>query len=349
MAGEISLPKKYAIRNYLYRHVRELSSESVRLMTEEALADKFQVNRMTVRSAIHDLEKTGIVRRLPGKKGIYSNPLHGSSGIRVIGVVNSSPAEPYLHPFQHQLLALVLMKMFKVVPFRLQFPILSGNPETAMEQLFDYSFDAVLWMHFTSAENRWLSALETLLQRDYPLIVVNNAMDDSLPGPLSSNMITFNYRALAVRKAAFVNQAASGRALYLGDDAAVDRLFQEALRSECPNLEKVDFFLASRRMPEDVLDMLKRTGAETLICGGDVLQNRQIFRMLLAHPELSHIRVIQFSNVDGIPVHREFPQLNIIPAPELITDPKAVLPPVARHLKAILMKKERHFQNIYIS
>ena len=66
-------PKKYAVRNFLLRSVRETAPEPTRLMTELALCQKFQVNRETVRNAIHDLEVSNIVQRIPGKKGIYSH------------------------------------------------------------------------------------------------------------------------------------------------------------------------------------------------------------------------------------------------------------------------------------
>lgn len=60
MAGRISSPKKYAVRNFLLHCVRELSPEPSRLMTELAFCDKFQINRETVRNAIHELEVFGI-------------------------------------------------------------------------------------------------------------------------------------------------------------------------------------------------------------------------------------------------------------------------------------------------
>ena len=98
----ISSPKTYAIRNYLLKCVRELPPEPTRLMTEGVLCKKFGVNRETVRSAIHDLELSHVVARLPGRKGIFSNPAFSHCGIRIAGLCQRTSRRTIYSPFSKQ-------------------------------------------------------------------------------------------------------------------------------------------------------------------------------------------------------------------------------------------------------
>lgn len=348
MAVKYSSPKKYAVRNFLMRSVREMPPEPTRLMTELALCRKFNVNRETVRNAIHDLELSRVVHRIPGKKGIYSNPAFSRSSIRYIGIVNGCPGEPYLHPFENRILAHITFELGKKIPFRFQFPRLPDAPALAVELLHDFSFDAVLWLHFTSVYHDWLDALNPLLQEKYPLVVVNRATDDPLEVHLDSNMIGVDYAAWVNRRISYLTRMLVGKNIvYLGSTGTVDLLFQRTLKSARANFGKMEFLHNTFLAPDEISAALKRTNADALICNDDSIHCRNACRVLSGSPEFNRVQLFLAAHTEFLQFKRDFPNVDLVFADDLLLNPDDFAPVIVKQLEKILSGGETCFQNIY--
>ena len=72
-------PKYESIKNYLLMGIRSRNFTDV-LPSENQLAEKFNVSRMTARRALSELERNGSVERIPGKGTFVRDSVHYTSG-----------------------------------------------------------------------------------------------------------------------------------------------------------------------------------------------------------------------------------------------------------------------------
>ena len=69
--------KTVFVRDYLYRLIRRAGEEPRRLPNENDIAETCSVSRITVRRSIKELEDHQYIIRLPGRRGVFSNPENG--------------------------------------------------------------------------------------------------------------------------------------------------------------------------------------------------------------------------------------------------------------------------------
>lgn len=62
-------------RRYLLHKIIHSGRESMRLPTERELMETLQLSRVTIRRAINDLLQGHFIQKLPGRQGIYTNPV----------------------------------------------------------------------------------------------------------------------------------------------------------------------------------------------------------------------------------------------------------------------------------
>lgn len=75
------------IKFFLRQFVTKAGFEPKAIPSERSLCARFQVARGTVRDAIQQLEKDEILIRLPGHKGVFSNPKFYTSPIWTVGLI----------------------------------------------------------------------------------------------------------------------------------------------------------------------------------------------------------------------------------------------------------------------
>ena len=75
------------IKFYLRQFVTKAGVEPRAIPSERSLCARFNVARGTVRDAICQLEEDEVLIRLPGRKGVFSNPLFHTSPIWTVGLI----------------------------------------------------------------------------------------------------------------------------------------------------------------------------------------------------------------------------------------------------------------------
>lgn len=74
------------VRRYIFSIVFQTPAQPIRIPSERDLALRFGISRVTVRNNLSLLEKNGILIRLTGRRGAFTNPGMASSLERSIGV-----------------------------------------------------------------------------------------------------------------------------------------------------------------------------------------------------------------------------------------------------------------------
>lgn len=345
----ISSPKTYAIRNYLLKCVRELPPEPTRLMTEEVLCKKFGVNRETVRSAIHDLELSRVVSRLPGRKGIFSNPAFSHSDIRIAGLVNGRPGEPYIHHSQSSIFSQLVFRTENLFSVIYQFPVLSEIPEQAITQLEDYSFDFVVWSHFSELHNIWLDRIDPMIRKGYPLIVVNTQQNGFPQKTTSSNMIGIDLEKLGRKKADFLIRSGCENLIYAGGGNPAGDFFAEALASLGIPLRKRSTLSNVLVQPEEISRTLRETSSSTIFCEGGYQRYRAAFEAVSGNPDFSAVRLFCADNADSHSLKKEFPSVNAILSKELDFSLENMADELVRRITDITDNSSSRFDNVLIA
>ncbi len=75
------------IKFYLRQFVTRAGCEPKAIPSERSLSARFNVARGTVRDAIQQLEEDEVLIRLPGRKGVFSNPRLHTPNLKLIGLV----------------------------------------------------------------------------------------------------------------------------------------------------------------------------------------------------------------------------------------------------------------------
>ena len=345
----ISSPKTYAIRNYLLKCVRELPPEPTRLMTEEVLCKKFRVNRETVRSAIHDLELSRVVSHLPGRKGIFSNPAFSHSGIRIAGLVNGRPGEPYIHHCQSSLFSQLVFRTENSFPVIYQFPILSEEPEQAVAQIEDYSFDFMIWSHFSELHNIWLDRIDSIIRKGYPLIVMNTQQNGFPQKATSSNMIGIDLEKLERKKVDFLIRSGCGNLVYAGGGNPVGDSFAAALTGLGMPLRKRSILSNVLIQPEEISRALRETSSSAIFCEGGYQRYRAAFEAISGNPDFSAVRLFCADNADSHSLKKEFPSVNAILSKELDFSLEDMADELVRRITDITNNNSSRFDNVLIA
>lgn len=76
------------IKFYLRQYVTKAGEAPMALPSERILCARFNVARGTVRDAIRQLEEDDVLIRLPGRKGVFTNPRFYNPHVRMIGLIS---------------------------------------------------------------------------------------------------------------------------------------------------------------------------------------------------------------------------------------------------------------------
>ena len=153
------------VRRYLMQKVVHSGAEPERLPTEMALVRTIGVSRVTVRRAISDLLSGHVIRKIPGKQGVYTNPGMADIAVHSIAVLRNSN-------YVGSSTAVILGAMCEELSLRGCFCSLNffqigdDDPDVVAEELKHCGFDGVL---IFSARN---AAVKGLLDRGVPVIAV---------------------------------------------------------------------------------------------------------------------------------------------------------------------------------
>lgn len=319
-------------------------------MTELALCEKFQVNRETVRNAIAELEFSRVVTRIPGKKGIWANPAFNRMRKKLIGVINGAPSEPYQHHFQTGLLARVTLALETKVPFIYQFPVLSEDTFLAEEQLEMYSFDAILYLHFTSQYNHWLKSMDTLVKKSFPIIAVSNVTDDPLPEALSGNMIGVDITGFAKRRVKYFLENAAPGLFCIGTAISCNSILDKELMKYREKLDYKGFHYGDSLNILSLASRIEKENIRSIYCPSGLLFIRPILE-LLSSDTAKYSGVTLYGGVFGesIQLQKEYPEANFQLHSDLAFSPERVAGTVQEKLELLLLQGKTTFENVFLS
>ena len=351
MPGTVSAPKKYAVRNFLMRCVRESDPDApCRLMTELALCEKFQVNRETVRNAISELEISNVVLRRPGKKGIWANPGFSRMRKKLIGIINGSPSEPYHHYFQNGLLARLTLSLEEKLPVIYQYPVLSDDVSLALSQLEMYGFDALIYFHFTPVYDAWLAGMERLVEKSFPVIAVSNVTDDPLPAPFSCNMIGMDQKGFAARKVNFLLENAAPSLLFFGQENKCNHFFLKAMEEKGKALAMKEFISANEVDPAFLAKKIEKEKIRSIYCASGRQIICPILKLLSSDPEkYGNITFYCGANGDAVTLKEEYKGVNIVVSHQLHFAPERAVGIVEEKLLAMLSDGKNQFESVFLS
>jgi len=166
--------KKYSrtfpIQEYLYRMVSKSSPDRPeRLPSERDISRDFDVARTTVRNAIAEVEASGSVIRLPGKKGLFTNPERSHPDMKFIALIFLQGVCAALSSWMASLFAETHKELnmtelyYQTVTIPEHF-----STEDSRKYLMQQNYDAFAWF-FPTEEFHPL--IQDLLDRHFPLTV----------------------------------------------------------------------------------------------------------------------------------------------------------------------------------
>ena len=131
------------IRRYLLQKIMKAGSTPEKLPGERDIARMFELSRVTVRRAIAELENSGAIIRLPGRRGAFSNPAASFDAKYTIGIV-------IYQDYVGQLFSLILSGMMQelyTVEHGCTFNLYpnSGNAKKTINDFKHSGYDAVIW------------------------------------------------------------------------------------------------------------------------------------------------------------------------------------------------------------
>ena len=206
------------VRRYLLQKVAHSGTTPERLPTEMALVETIGVSRVTVRRAISDLLSGHVIRKIPGKKGVYTNPDMADIAVHSIAVLQSSN---YVGHSTAVILGAMCDELsrrecFSSLNF---FQVADDDPDVVAGELKNCGFDCVL----TFSARRMLAA--ELLDRGVPVIFVGG---QDVPGENGRHHFGFDYESFGGQVVEAILARKLRRVLFDGSYDAVFRGMEAA-------------------------------------------------------------------------------------------------------------------------
>lgn len=235
------------IKFYLRQFVTKAGVEPMAIPSERSLCARFNVARGTVRDAICQLEEDEVLIRLPGRKGVFSNPLFHTSPIWTVGLIahgNGGYASEF--PFE---VGILQSGFFPAMPrdsffCNIMFP--DRFPEEELFRFFsNQNLDAMVWF----GPGEFYAGLIAGLRRNgTPLFTVNitkqmkfslpDSPYDFYPEVTALDLVMRTVKEIAPKKALFCFQK-DKRHFCLWGQRVVEEMDLPGIQKEIRHLDAV--------------------------------------------------------------------------------------------------------------
>jgi len=213
MGGINSGQKTIRVKEYLVRRIRQANGEPLRLPNEMDIAETCGVSRITVRSAIRELENQKYIIRIPGRRGAFANPMSDSGSRYTIGILQTDTLN---RNFSH--LSLRFLKHFldemEALDCSCDFlsPALPKD-RSAADMLRDLAYDGILWL---CPDDEYIPAINELTEQGFPIVVMDdfNSWDRK---KTDRNMVVRS-EAMDLAFLRFMAERGCRKSVYLGDN-----------------------------------------------------------------------------------------------------------------------------------
>lgn len=205
-----------SIREYAFHQVVKNPGKEVKILSERALCEIFKVSRPTVRKALDELVKEGMLVIHPGN-GTFTNPNYCkgdfSPGSKLsLGIIVGSGKNVTYDGFHLDIMSEAgryFCKDFGRVRF---VQTVNDDNKKTVEELKLLNFDALLWIHPT--ENREAVMWE-LQKSGLPTMCVNR-----IPHDKSLNFVSTDHYAAGKNAAEYLIKRGHEKSLFIGDSSA---------------------------------------------------------------------------------------------------------------------------------
>jgi hypothetical protein len=287
------------IRRYLWQKIMKAGSTPEKLPGERDIAKMFELSRVTVRRAIAELENSGAIIRLPGRRGAFSNPAVSFDAKYTIGIVIY---QDYIGQFFSLILSGIMQELYGVkhgCSFSLYHN--SGGLEKTIRDLKYSGYDAVIW-HTQTPDD--LKMIDHLTTNGINIIPV---MNPNYPewGTTETPYIGFDMEDSGKVIADFFIYKNCHGVIYIGDKSVICDAFETRLASRFAGQ------ILTSEIKQKLPNLLKNKHVDGFFLCPNNDERKSIESILASSNGLSSIKIMLPPRHSSPEIIKRYPQLDI--------------------------------------
>jgi DNA-binding LacI/PurR family transcriptional regulator len=302
------------IIRYLGHRVSKAGDTPLLLPSEMELCAHFCVVRGTVRRALAVMVKQGLVIRLPGRKGYFSNPKFSHALPYMVGVIVGNGFYTCLGHGSDAVFSAfsdTLRELFCAYHF-LSLPV-SENTDEIIAEIKNCVLDAVLLI----APNKKLIAVaDQLIEEGFPTVVAGCLWDSSIPKS-KYNYFGHDFAFNGQCRAQFFLDNHCHEVVYCAKKSVATDHFSQVMKDAGFPFPEQHLLQNAEQVERVLPELLEKNAIDGLVCDGNATRYNQVFKILSQCKNLDSVKILVEDEPQAIITLQKYPEIKTYKIPHL--------------------------------